>query len=104
LRRDDAHLLDILKAARLAIEFKGPAEKAEFLEDAKTQSATLHQLLIIGEAVKKNITGAQVMISSMYRPGSSSISSSNTTLLDSICNVAAMGPCWFSPSTRTPRS
>ena len=56
MRRDDAHLLDILKAARLAIEFKGPAEKAEFLEDAKTQSATLHQLLIIGEAVKKNIT------------------------------------------------
>ena len=51
--RDDAHLLDILKAARLAIEFKGPAEKAEFLEDAKTQSAVLHQLLIIGEAVKR---------------------------------------------------
>ena len=44
--RDDAHLLDILKAARLAIEFKGPAEKTEFLQDAKTQSAVLHQLLI----------------------------------------------------------
>ena len=51
--RDDAHLLDILKAARLAIEFKGRAEKVEFLEDAKTQSAVLHQLLIIGEAVKR---------------------------------------------------
>lgn len=51
--RDDAHLLDILKAARLAIEFKGPGEKKEFLEDAKTQSAVLHQLLIIGEAVKR---------------------------------------------------
>ena len=51
--RDDAHLLDILKAARLAIEFKGPAGKAEFLRDAKTQSAILHQLLIIGEAVKR---------------------------------------------------
>ncbi len=51
--RDDAHLLDILKAARLAIEFKGPAEKAEFLQDAKTQSAALHQLLVIGEAVKR---------------------------------------------------
>ena len=48
-----AHLLDILKAARLAIEFKGSTEKAEFLEDAKTQSAVLHQLLIIGEAVKR---------------------------------------------------
>ncbi len=51
--RDDAHLLDILKAARLAIEFKGPADKESFLEDAKTQSAVLHQLLIIGEAVKR---------------------------------------------------
>jgi hypothetical protein len=28
LPRDDANLLDILKAARLAIEFKGPADKA----------------------------------------------------------------------------
>lgn len=51
--RDDAHLLDILKAARLAIEFKGPSDKTEFLGDAKTQSAVLHQLLIIGEAVKR---------------------------------------------------
>ena len=51
--RDDAHLLDILKAARLAIEFKGPTEKEDFLEDAKTQSAVLHQLLIVGEAVKR---------------------------------------------------
>ena len=53
MRRDDAHLLDILKAARLAIEFKGAAAKAEFLNDAKTQSAVLHQLLIVGEAVKR---------------------------------------------------
>lgn len=51
--RDDAHLLDILRAARQAIEFKGPADKAEFLDDAKTQSAVLHQLLIVGEAVKR---------------------------------------------------
>jgi uncharacterized protein with HEPN domain len=53
LPRDDAHLIDILRAARLAIEFKGPLEKAEFLGDAKTQSAVLHQLLTIGEAVKR---------------------------------------------------
>ena len=51
--RDDAHLLDIVQAARLAIEFKGPAERPEFLRDAKTQSAVLHQLLIVGEAVKR---------------------------------------------------
>ena len=41
---------------------------------------------------RKNITGARAMISSTCRPGSSSISSSNTTLLDNSCNVAAMGP------------
>jgi uncharacterized protein with HEPN domain len=32
---------------------KEPADKVEFLEDQKTQSAILHQLLIIGEAVKR---------------------------------------------------
>ena len=51
--RDDAHVLDILKAARLAIEFKGSADKAAFLADSKTQSAVLHQLLVVGEAVKR---------------------------------------------------
>ncbi len=51
--RDDAYVLDILKAARLAIEFKGTADRAAFLADAKTQSAVLHQLLVIGEAVKR---------------------------------------------------
>jgi len=53
LPRDEAHVLDILKAARLAIDFKGTADKAAFLADAKTQSAVLHQLLVIGEAVKR---------------------------------------------------
>jgi len=53
LPRDEAHLLDILKAARLAVEFKGTADKDAFLTDAKTQSAVLHQLLVIGEAVKR---------------------------------------------------
>jgi uncharacterized protein with HEPN domain len=53
LPRDDAQVLDILKAARLAIEFKGSADKTAFLTDAKTQSAVLHQLLVVGEAVKR---------------------------------------------------
>lgn len=53
MSRDDAHVLDVLKAARLAIEFKGTADKAEFLADAKTQSAVLHQLMVLGEAVKR---------------------------------------------------
>ena len=53
MSRDDATLLDILKAGRLVVEFKGKLIKRDFLRDTKTQSAILHQLLVIGEAVKR---------------------------------------------------
>ncbi len=53
MSRDSATLLDILKAAQLAVEFKGGMNKIAFLDDAKTQSAVLHQLLILGEATKR---------------------------------------------------
>jgi len=53
MSRDDATLLDILRAARLVTEFKGKLAKQAFLRDIKTQSAILHQLLVIGEAVKR---------------------------------------------------
>ena len=51
--RDDATLLDILRAARLAVAFIGDLDKSAFLNDLKTQSAILHQLLVLGEAVKR---------------------------------------------------
>jgi len=51
--RDSVILLDILRAARLSIEFLGGTDKPHFLKDAKTQSAVLHQLLLTGEAVKR---------------------------------------------------
>lgn len=51
--RDDATRLDILKAARLVVEFKGKLAKRAFLRDTKTQSAILHQLLVTGEAAKR---------------------------------------------------
>jgi len=53
MSRDSAALLDILKAARLAMQFKVGIDKSAFLDDLKTQSAILHQLLVIGEAVKR---------------------------------------------------
>jgi uncharacterized protein with HEPN domain len=53
MSRDDATLLDILKAARLVVQFKRKLAKKAFLRDIKTQSAILHQLLVIGEAVKR---------------------------------------------------
>ena len=51
--RDDATLLDIARAARLVIEFATGMDRAKFVRDAKTQSAVLHQLLVMGEAVKR---------------------------------------------------
>src|SRR5215813_4421744 len=51
--QDDAPLLDILRAARLAVAFKSDLDKPTFLNDLKTQSAVLHQLLVLGEAVKR---------------------------------------------------
>lgn len=53
MQRDDATLLDLLKAARLAILFKEGLDEQAFLQDLKTQSAILHQLLVLGEAVKR---------------------------------------------------
>lgn len=53
MSRDSVILLDILRAARLSIEFLGGTDKPRFLKDAKTQSAVLHQMLLIGEAVKR---------------------------------------------------
>lgn len=51
--RDLASLLDIYKAAKQVLKFKGNLNKIAFIQDDKTQSAILYQLLIIGEAVKR---------------------------------------------------
>ena len=51
--RDEATLLDIATAARLILEFKEGMDKAAFIDDIKTQSSILHQLMVMGEAVKR---------------------------------------------------
>jgi uncharacterized protein with HEPN domain len=53
MSRDEATLIDILQAARLIVQFKGEADFDSFSRDLKTQSAVLHQLLILGEAIKR---------------------------------------------------
>jgi len=53
MSRDNAILLDMLRAARLVVSFKGNLDKIAFLNDLKTQSAILHQLLVLGEATKR---------------------------------------------------
>lgn len=51
--RDDEVLLDIARAANLILIFKEDVDEDAFYDDLKTQSAILHQLLIMGEAVKR---------------------------------------------------
>lgn len=53
MSRNEATLLDIMKAAKLVNIFVKDMPKVQFLQDVKTQSAVQHQLLIIGEAVKR---------------------------------------------------
>ena len=54
---DDSAILDILRAARLTVQFRIGFDRVAFLQDLKTQSAVLHQLLLLGEAVKRLSTG-----------------------------------------------
>lgn len=53
MSRDDATLVDLARAARLVRDFVQGMDQAAFLADLKTQSAVLHQLLILGEAAKR---------------------------------------------------
>jgi uncharacterized protein with HEPN domain len=53
MRRDEATLLDIATAARLVLEFINGMDKVTFLDDIKTQSSVLHQLMVLGEGAKR---------------------------------------------------
>ncbi|HMR68562.1 MAG TPA: DUF86 domain-containing protein [Anaerolineae bacterium] len=46
-------MLDIIRAAQLALVFTQGQDRETFLQDLKTQSAVLHQLMVMGEAVKR---------------------------------------------------
>jgi len=53
MRRDDAALLNIAEAAGLLPAFVKGLTKEAFLNDVKTRSAVLYQLIVMGEAVKR---------------------------------------------------
>ena len=53
MSRDDAVLLDLVNAAHLIQSFVRDMTKESFMADLKTQSAVLHQVAVIGEAVKR---------------------------------------------------
>ena len=50
---DEGTALDILKAASLIQDFSANLSREQFAGDLKTQSAVLHQIIILGEAVKR---------------------------------------------------
>jgi len=52
-RRDPATLLDIAEALRRLQLFKSGMDRVAFLADLKTQAAILHQITLMGEAVKR---------------------------------------------------
>lgn len=53
MQRDEATLVDILQAARLAHEFTAGVEKDEFFDDRQLQSSVLYQLVVLGEGVRR---------------------------------------------------
>ena len=53
MARDDATLLDMIGASRLIIQFRRGLNRSDFYDDDKTQSAILHQLMMLGEAAKR---------------------------------------------------
>jgi uncharacterized protein with HEPN domain len=53
MSRDEATLLDMIGASRLIIEFKRDLDRVALYDDEKTQSAILHQLMVLGEAAKR---------------------------------------------------
>ncbi len=52
MRHDPSILLDMARAAKLILDFSAGMDRETFRADEKTQSAIIHQFLIIGEAAK----------------------------------------------------
>jgi uncharacterized protein with HEPN domain len=50
---DDGTALDVLTAARRIREFVAGLTRAEFDDNLLAQSAVLHQIIVLGEAVKR---------------------------------------------------
>lgn len=53
MRRDDAYLLDILDAARLALQYVSGTTLQDFLADVKSQDAIIRRFIVIGEAARR---------------------------------------------------
>ena len=52
MQRDVSLLIDMANAARSILQFRGQMNFEQFRADEKTQSALIHQFLVIGEVSK----------------------------------------------------
>jgi len=52
MQRDVSLLIDMAEAARSILQFRGQMNFEQFRADKKTQSALIHQFLVIGEVSK----------------------------------------------------
>jgi uncharacterized protein with HEPN domain len=53
MNRDNEIILDIVRSARLILEFTKDMDLETFSKDLKTQSSVLYQIVILGEAVNR---------------------------------------------------
>ena len=53
MRPETLYLADIIEAAEAIVEFVQGLDELDFTQDAKTQSAVIQQLIIIGEAAAR---------------------------------------------------
>jgi uncharacterized protein with HEPN domain len=53
MSRDEVYLLDILDAARLAMEYLRGKTREQFLEDVQAQDAVIRRLAVMGEAARR---------------------------------------------------
>ena len=52
-RNDESVIVDIVYAAQCIGEFLSEVDQSSFKQDREKQSAVLHQLMVLGEAVKR---------------------------------------------------
>ncbi len=52
-QNDIAHLIDVVRAARLIVQFTDETDAESFRTNPLHQSAILHQFLVLGEATKR---------------------------------------------------
>jgi uncharacterized protein with HEPN domain len=53
MSRDNASLLDIIRAGQLILQFSQGLDRDQLESDLRTQSAILYQIAIMGEATKR---------------------------------------------------